>query len=98
MKAYACPRCLTLSSTTPDGDGGPHTCTPTPFARALENQIDSLQQAGAKQARRADENQKALRVMRGWIERVLNEVPAKYLPGDLDLCILDRLSQEEPHD
>jgi len=27
MKAYACPRCLTLSSTTEDGDGGAHTCT-----------------------------------------------------------------------
>lgn len=42
MKAYACPRCLTLSSTTDDGDGGVHTCTPTPLVRDLENQIAEL--------------------------------------------------------
>lgn len=42
MKAYACPRCLTLSSTTEDGDGGVHTCTPTPLVRSLESQIEEL--------------------------------------------------------
>ena len=43
MKAYACPRCLTLSSTTEDGDGGAHTCTPTPLVRGLEERIASLE-------------------------------------------------------
>lgn len=42
MKAYACPRCLTMSSTTADGDGGPHTCIPSPLIRDLESRIDAL--------------------------------------------------------
>ena len=43
MKAYACPRCLTLASETEDGDGGPHTCTPTPLVRGLEARIAELE-------------------------------------------------------
>jgi hypothetical protein len=42
MKAYACPRCLTLSSETEDGDGGVHTCTPSPFAANLEARVSKL--------------------------------------------------------
>lgn len=57
MKAYACPRCLTLSSTTDDGDGGPHTCKPTPFVQSLEEQLAAMERAGAEQAYRADQNQ-----------------------------------------
>ncbi len=68
MKAYACPRCLTLSSTTEDGDGGAHTCAPTPLVRDLEERITTLE---------------------SWISKVLDEVPAKELPGDLNICILD---------
>ena len=45
MKAYACPRCLTLSSTTEDGDGGFHTCSPSPFAAKLEARIAELEAA-----------------------------------------------------
>lgn len=45
MKAYACPRCLTLSSETEDGDGGPHECNPSPFAAELENQRDRFRRA-----------------------------------------------------
>lgn len=45
MKAYACPRCLTLSSTTGDGDGGAHTCTPTPLVRGLEAERDRYMRA-----------------------------------------------------
>ena len=43
MKAYACPRCLTIASETEDGDGGPHTCTPTPLVRGLEARIAELE-------------------------------------------------------
>ena len=43
MKAYACPRCLTLASETDDGDGWPHTCTPTPLVRGLEARIAELE-------------------------------------------------------
>ena len=52
MKAYACPRCLTLSSTTEDGDGGVHTCTPTPLVRGLEGRIAELE-AGMESLLRA---------------------------------------------
>lgn len=45
MKAYACPRCLTLSSECEDGDGGAHTCTPTPLARGLEEERDRYRAA-----------------------------------------------------
>lgn len=45
MKAYACPRCLTLSCTTEDGDGGVHTCSPSPFAAKLETRIAELEAA-----------------------------------------------------
>ena len=44
-KAYACPRCLTLSSECEDGDGGAHTCTPTPFVRGLEEERDRYRAA-----------------------------------------------------
>jgi len=43
MKAYACPRCLTLSSETEDGDGGNHACTPTPLVRGLEAYVAELE-------------------------------------------------------
>lgn len=43
MKAYACPRCLTLSSTTDNGDGGVHTCTPTPLVHGLERRVAELE-------------------------------------------------------
>lgn len=43
MKAYACPRCLLLSSEADDGDGGPHSCTPTPLVRDLEACIAGLE-------------------------------------------------------
>ena len=36
MKAYACPRCLTLSRESEDGDGGPHECNPTPWWEKME--------------------------------------------------------------
>lgn len=45
MKAYACPRCLTLSSECEDGDGGPHECTPTPMVRDLESRVAELESA-----------------------------------------------------
>lgn len=31
-----------------------------------------------------------IKALEEWVNRVLNEVPCKELPGDLDLCILDR--------
>lgn len=40
MKAYACPRCLTLSSECKDGDGGPHECEPSPLVQKLETERD----------------------------------------------------------
>ena len=43
MKAYACPRCLTLYAEMESGDGGAHTCTPTPFARGLELRVKELE-------------------------------------------------------
>lgn len=43
MKAYACPRCLTLSCEMESGDGGAHTCTPSPFARKLEARVAELE-------------------------------------------------------
>ena len=43
MKAYACPRCLTLSSECEDGDGGVHTCTPTALVRNLETRVAELE-------------------------------------------------------
>ena len=43
LKAYACPRCLTLSAEMESGDGGCHTCTPTPFARGLELRVKELE-------------------------------------------------------
>jgi hypothetical protein len=44
FKAYACPRCLTLSSETEDGDGGGfHTCTPSPLVHGLESRIAELE-------------------------------------------------------
>ena len=45
MKAYACPRCLTLSSETEDGDGGPHECNQSPFAAELESQLNRFRRA-----------------------------------------------------
>ena len=48
MKAYACPRCLTLSSETADGDGGPHTCIPSPLVAALEARVEKLEAAVEK--------------------------------------------------
>lgn len=43
MKAYACPRCLTLTSAISMEHGGAHTCTPTPLVRNLEARIAELE-------------------------------------------------------
>ena len=62
MKAYACPRCLTLASETEDGDGGPHTCTPTPLVRGLEARIAELESKKEPSMNMSDPDQ--MRVLR----------------------------------
>lgn len=70
MKAYACPRCLTLSAEMESGDGGVHTCTPTPFARGLELRVKELERLVTRS--------------RSELRSVLADINADQIPHDGD--------------
>lgn len=69
MKAYACPRCLTLSSECEDGDGGAHTCTATPLVRDLETRIAELEAELIETKRRFSND------LRAWGDRIALALP-----------------------